>query len=92
MNHNYSYIHHVFFLPAATKLYYQPGMLNGGKFDHDCDLERPIGYYLELLLCLAPFMKVPLNARLRGVTNSQTDPSVSIFKTSYVLVLSFMIT
>ena len=86
MNRNYSYILDVFFLPAATKLHYQPGMLNGGEFVHDCDRERSIGYYLELLLCLAPFMKVPLNARLRGVTNSPTDPSVSIFKTLFMLL------
>lgn len=45
--------------------------------EHDCSVLRSIGYYLESLLCLAPFMKHPLRIVLRGVTNDQTDPSVS---------------
>lgn len=46
--------------------------------EHDCSVLRGIGYYLEGLLCLAPFMKHPLKIVLRGVTNDQVDPSVSI--------------
>lgn len=45
--------------------------------EHDCSVLRSIGYYLEALLCLAPFMKYPLKIVLRGVTNDQVDPSVS---------------
>lgn len=45
--------------------------------EHDCSILRSIGYYLESLLCLAPFMKHPLRIVLRGVTNDQVDPSVS---------------
>lgn len=45
--------------------------------EHDCSPSRSIGYYLEGLLCLAPFMKHPLKIVLRGVTNDQVDPSVS---------------
>lgn len=45
--------------------------------EHDCSVLRSIGYYLESLLCLAPFMKHPLRIVLRGVTNDQIDPSVS---------------
>lgn len=45
--------------------------------EHDCSVLRSIGYYLESLLCLAPFMKHPLRIVLRGVTNDQVDPSVS---------------
>ena len=59
---------------------YQPGLLVGGKLDHDCNVQRGIGYYLEALICLAPFTKTPLRAVLRGVTNDQTDPSVSCYK------------
>ena len=57
-------------------MYYQPGMLIGGTVEHDCNQQRCIGYYLEGLLCLAPFMKTSLRAVLRGVTNDQNDPSV----------------
>uniref|UniRef100_A0A8C9AV26 RNA terminal phosphate cyclase like 1 n=1 Tax=Prolemur simus TaxID=1328070 RepID=A0A8C9AV26_PROSS len=63
---------------TGTTLYYQPGLLYGGFVEHDCSVLRSIGYYLESLLCLAPFMKHPLKIVLRGVTNDQVDPSVSI--------------
>uniref|UniRef100_A0A5F9CXP4 RNA terminal phosphate cyclase like 1 n=1 Tax=Oryctolagus cuniculus TaxID=9986 RepID=A0A5F9CXP4_RABIT len=63
---------------TGTTLYYQPGLLYGGSLEHDCSVLRGIGYYLESLLCLAPFMKHPLKIILRGVTNDQVDPSVSI--------------
>ncbi|XP_058157789.1 RNA 3'-terminal phosphate cyclase-like protein isoform X2 [Dasypus novemcinctus] len=61
---------------TGTTLYYQPGLLYGGSVEHDCSVLRSIGYYLESLLCLAPFMKHPLKIVLRGVTNDQVDPSV----------------
>uniref|UniRef100_A0A803YN44 RNA 3'-terminal phosphate cyclase domain-containing protein n=1 Tax=Meleagris gallopavo TaxID=9103 RepID=A0A803YN44_MELGA len=62
---------------TGTTLYYQPGLLYGGSLEHDCSPSRSIGYYLESLLCLAPFMKHPLKIVLRGVTNDRVDPSVS---------------
>ncbi|KPP72002.1 RNA 3'-terminal phosphate cyclase-like protein-like [Scleropages formosus] len=62
---------------TGTVLYYQPGLLFGGQVEHECNPQRSIGYYLEALLMLAPFMKKPLRAVLRGVTNDQKDPSVS---------------
>ena len=61
---------------TGTAVYYQPGMLVGGTIEHDCNPQRAIGYYLEALMCLAPFMKSPVRAILRGVTNDQNDPSV----------------
>ena len=51
------------------------GLLHGGKVEHDCSLERGLGYYIELLMCLAPYCKLPLEATLRGVTNSPDDAS-----------------
>ncbi|XP_072904437.1 RNA 3'-terminal phosphate cyclase-like protein isoform X2 [Hemitrygon akajei] len=65
---------------TGTTLYYQPGLLHGGTVEHDCHPQRSIGYYLEALLCLAPFCKRPLKAILKGVTNDQTDPSVDTLK------------
>lgn len=60
----------------GTVLFYQPGLLSGGPVEHDCNTQRSIGYYLEALLMLAPFMKSPLRATLRGVTNDPCDPTV----------------
>ncbi|XP_029469463.1 RNA 3'-terminal phosphate cyclase-like protein isoform X2 [Rhinatrema bivittatum] len=72
---------------TGTTLYYQPGLLFGGSLEHDCSPERAIGYYLESLLCLAPFMKHPLKIVLRGVTNDQMDPSVDTLKAAALPLL-----
>ncbi|KAM8963665.1 RNA 3'-terminal phosphate cyclase-like protein isoform 2-T2 [Lycaon pictus] len=72
---------------TGTTLYYQPGLLYGGSVEHDCNVLRSIGYYLESLLCLAPFMKHPLRIVLRGVTNDQVDPSVDVLKATALPLL-----
>lgn len=72
---------------TGTSLYYQPGLLSGGTLEHDCNIQRSIGYYLESLLCLAPFMKNPLKITLRGVTNDQIDPSVDTLKATAIPLL-----
>lgn len=72
------YLLHLVLLFLGTSLLYHPGILIGGKVEHDCNLQRSIGYFLEVILCLAPFMKNPVHALLTGITNDQVDPSVSI--------------
>nr|ADO27729.1 RNA 3'-terminal phosphate cyclase-like protein [Ictalurus furcatus] len=69
---------------TGTVLFYQPGLLYGGSVEHECNIQRSIGYYLEALIMLAPFMKNPLKAVLKGVTNDPTDPSVDLLKTTAV--------
>ena len=61
---------------------FDPGLLHGGKVEHDCNLERGLGYFLELLMCLAPYCKHPLEATLRGVTNSPDDASPELLRNS----------
>lgn len=41
-----------------------------------------LGYYLDVLIALGPFCKIPINATLRGVTNSKDCPSVDHIKSS----------
>ena len=53
-------------------------MLYGGEIQHSCNVQRSIGYYLEVLICLAPFTKQMLRATLTGVTSDLIDPSVSV--------------
>ncbi|XP_067295902.1 RNA 3'-terminal phosphate cyclase-like protein [Pseudorasbora parva] len=65
---------------TGTVLFYQPGLLSGGSIEHECNVQRSVGYYLEALLMLAPFMKNPLRAVLTGVTNDPKDPSVDLLK------------
>ncbi|XP_030640845.1 RNA 3'-terminal phosphate cyclase-like protein [Chanos chanos] len=69
---------------TGTVLFYQPGLLYGGTVEHDCNTQRAVGYYLEALIMLAPFMKSPLKAVLKGVTNDQTDPSVDLLKATAI--------
>ncbi|XP_028660773.2 RNA 3'-terminal phosphate cyclase-like protein [Erpetoichthys calabaricus] len=69
---------------TGTTLYFQPGLLYGGQVEHDCCPERSIGYYLEVLIALAPFMKNSLKATLKGVTNDQQDPSVDALKATSI--------
>lgn len=77
------------FLLLGTMLFYQPGLLTGGPVDHDCNTQRSIGYYLEALIMLAPFMKSTLKATLRGVTNDPIDPSVRTLRV-FFSVLCFV--
>lgn len=72
---------------TGTALYFQPGLLYGGTLEHECSLERGIGYYLEALFMLGFFCKQPLNVTLRGVTSNNIDPSVDLIKTSLMHTL-----
>jgi len=78
---------------TGSSLTYQPGVLVGGRVEHDCSTERGVGYYLEPLMALAPFCKNPLHVTLTGVTNNQMDPSVDLIKASLLPVLKhFLLT
>lgn len=46
-----------------------------------------IGYYLEILMCVGPFCKTPINATLRGVTNNSIDASVDHIKAAGLSLL-----
>ncbi|CAK9300858.1 unnamed protein product [Gordionus sp. m RMFG-2023] len=70
------------FNETGTELFYKPGLLTGGAFEHSCNEQKSIGYYLEGLICLAPYVKNPIKARLTGVTNDNSDPSVDSIKYS----------
>lgn len=73
--------------PAGTVLSFRPGLLHGGRWQHDCSLERGIGYYLDVLIALGPFCKLPLDVVLRGITNSKESPSVDYIKSAAFNVL-----
>lgn len=73
--------------PAGTSVMFTPGLLHGGQLHHDCCTQRGIGYYLDALIALGPFCKNPINATLRGVTNSCESPSVDHIKGAALSVL-----
>ncbi|KAH0946003.1 hypothetical protein HN011_004819 [Eciton burchellii] len=72
---------------TGTNIYYHPGLLNGGELEHDCSVQRGIGYYLEGIMMLAPFCKKPLDLKLRGVTNNTLDPTVDRIQTAGIPIL-----
>lgn len=72
---------------SRGRLQINPGTIVGGEVSHDCHVERSISYYLEALLCLAPFCKKPLKATLKGVTNDQIDPDLDAIKASSLPLL-----
>lgn len=72
---------------TGTTIKYTPGLLLGGQLRHDCHISRAISYYLEALLCLAPFCKKPLQITLTGITNDDIDCSVDAIKLSSLPVL-----
>lgn len=62
---------------AGTSILLKPGIISGGPVSHDCPLSRSVGYYLEPMLLVAPFAKMPLSLTLRGITTNDEDLSVS---------------
>ncbi|XP_073998338.1 probable RNA 3'-terminal phosphate cyclase-like protein [Rhodnius prolixus] len=72
---------------TGTSFAFTPGSLIGDTVEHECCKHRAIGYYLEVIMALAPFCKKPLSVVLRGVTNNQIDPSVDAFKNGGLNVL-----
>ncbi|XP_054287364.1 probable RNA 3'-terminal phosphate cyclase-like protein [Macrosteles quadrilineatus] len=72
---------------TGTEFDFMPGALIGGTLEHECCKQRGIGYYLEVVLSLAPFCKKALSITLRGVTNNEMDPSVDLFKAAALPIL-----
>lgn len=71
---------------TGTCVFFQPGILVGGVFDHECCVQRAIGYYLEVLLSVGPFCKKPLHCTLKGVTNNKV---IKILFANYVFFYIF---
>ncbi len=63
---------------TAVRLF--PGLITGGRIQHDCGLERSITWFMEGILPLAPFAKTPLTLLTRGITNDSKDISVDVLK------------
>nr|CAG8555735.1 10190_t:CDS:2 [Entrophospora candida] len=62
---------------TGTSVLYKPGVITGGKIFHECSNTRAIGYYLEQIIALAPFAKIPFDLTLTGITNDNNDISIS---------------
>lgn len=79
---------HVVINKTGTQVRFEPGMLNGGKVEFDCGLSRPISYFLEALIMLAPFCGKPLDVQLSGVTNAPGELSVDAQRACWLSVFN----
>ncbi|WVR09531.1 18S rRNA biogenesis protein RCL1 [Kwoniella sp. DSM 27419] len=67
---------------TGTTFLFHPGLLPGGSYTHTCHPGRSLGYYLELLIPLAPFCKKPFDINLYGVTGEEgRDMTVDMVRT-----------
>nr|ODN91659.1 18S rRNA biogenesis protein RCL1 [Cryptococcus depauperatus CBS 7855] len=67
---------------TGTSFVLHPGLLPGGSFNHTCHVGRSLGYYLEVLVPLAPFCKKTFNIVLNGVTGEEgKDMTVDMIRT-----------
>ncbi len=69
---------------TGTSLVYKPGVIIGGVVHHECPNSRAIGYFLEPLIALAPFSKLPFSLTLTGVTNNNLDVSADTLRTCFL--------
>lgn len=53
---------------TGTTVIYKPGIITGGQLTHNCPNTKPIGYYVEPMLYLAPFSKKKFSIVFRGLT------------------------
>lgn len=65
---------------TGTILKYKPGILVGskGRIRHECHGDRGLGYWIEGVLMLAPFMKYPLELQLVGSTQGCYELGVDV--------------
>jgi RNA 3'-terminal phosphate cyclase-like protein len=65
---------------TGTEVSLIPGTLLGGTITHICHESRPLSYYLEPVMLLAPFCKKPLRLTLKGRIQNDSSGYNSIYK------------
>ncbi|KAI1712470.1 RNA 3'-terminal phosphate cyclase domain-containing protein [Ditylenchus destructor] len=73
---------------TGTQVKFIPGLLQGGELELDCSTQRCISYFLEPLVLMAPFCKVPIHANLKGVTNAPNELSVDAIRATWLPVFN----
>ncbi|EGW33026.1 uncharacterized protein SPAPADRAFT_49951 [Spathaspora passalidarum NRRL Y-27907] len=59
---------------TGTTIIYRPGIITGGELTHNCPTTKPVGYFIEPMLFLAPFSKKKFSIIFKGLTSSE-DPN-----------------
>lgn len=55
---------------TGTTVIYKPGIIIGGEITHNCPPNKPVGYFIEPMLYLAPFSKKKFSLVFNGITSS----------------------
>jgi RNA 3'-terminal phosphate cyclase-like protein len=72
---------------TGTAVVYKPGIITGGVIEFDCGVQRSIPYFLEPLLCLAPFSKLAFKLTLTGLTCDSIDATIDILRNVNIRLL-----
>lgn len=65
---------------TGTTVIYRPGIIVGGSVTHNCPNGKPVGYFVEPMLYLAPFSKKKFSIIFRGCTASHDDAGLEAIK------------
>lgn len=58
---------------TGTTVIYRPGIITGGELTHSCPNGKPISYYLEPMMLIAPFSKKKFSIIFKGLTSLSSD-------------------
>lgn len=74
---------------TGTTVIFKPGIIVGGQLTHNCSGDKPVGYYLEPMLFLAPFSKKKFSIVFKGLTSSDktNDAGVEAIKWGLIPVM-----
>lgn len=72
---------------TGTTVIYRPGIIVGGSLTHNCPMSKPVGYFVEPMLYLAPFSKKKFSIVFRGCTASHYDAGIEAIKWGLLPVL-----
>lgn len=65
---------------TGTTVIFKPGIITGGTYTHNCAGAKPVGYFVEPMLYLAPFSKKKFSILFRGITASHSDAGIEAIK------------
>ena len=72
---------------TGTTVLFKPGIIVGGSLTHNCPNSKPVGYFIEPMLYLAPFSKKKFSIVFRGITASNTDAGLDAIKWGLLPIL-----
>lgn len=68
---------------SGTEVKFTPGVIRGGNVDFECGSKYGIAYYLEPLIVLLPYAKLPTRLTLTGLTADRTENGMDSLKYFY---------